>query len=92
VEGSTLYCTHSPCLDCSKLIINSGIKRVVYGNAYRKEDGPNLLRSVGIPCDQVTKEPGLRIVLSLGIGGDSVFMGQRTEEEPPPDGCCRGPG
>jgi len=48
-EGATLYATHSPCHDvCAKLIINAGIKRVVYGTEYRKTEGIELLRSVGI--------------------------------------------
>jgi dCMP deaminase len=42
-KNSTMYITISPCLDCSKLIIQSGIKRVVYLNNYRNLDGVNLL-------------------------------------------------
>lgn len=44
VDGSTLYLTLSPCLDCSKLILQSGIKRVVYLNNYRNLDGVNFLK------------------------------------------------
>lgn len=44
VDGSTLYLTLSPCLDCSKLILQSGIKRVVYLNEYRNPDGINFLK------------------------------------------------
>lgn len=47
-DGATLYVTASPCIECSKLIIQAGIKRVVYGEHYRLEDGINLLRKVGI--------------------------------------------
>lgn len=49
-EGSTLYITMSPCLDCAKLIIQSGIKRVVYKNEYwnDKKSGIDLLRKAGI--------------------------------------------
>ena len=47
-DGSTLYVTASPCIECAKLIIQSGIKRVVYAEKYRLEDGPNLLRRAGI--------------------------------------------
>lgn len=47
-DGSTLYVTSSPCIECAKLIIQSGIKRVVYGEQYRLEDGINLLRRAGI--------------------------------------------
>ena len=42
-QGSTMYITISPCLECSKLIIQSGIKKVVYLNNYRNLDGVNLL-------------------------------------------------
>ena len=47
-DGSTLYVTASPCLECSKLIIQSGIKRVVYQEEYRLTDGIDLLRRAGI--------------------------------------------
>ncbi len=47
-DGSTLYVTASPCIECSKLIIQSGIKRVVYGEKYRLEDGINLIKKAGI--------------------------------------------
>ena len=43
-EGATLYVTSSPCLECAKLIIQSGIKRVVYGEMYRIDDGIRLLQ------------------------------------------------
>ena len=47
-DGSTLYVTASPCIECAKLIIQSGIKRVVYGEKYRLEDGINLLKRADI--------------------------------------------
>ncbi len=47
-DGSTLYVTAAPCIECSKLIIQSGIKRVVYGEKYRLEDGIQLLRKANI--------------------------------------------
>ena len=47
-DGSTLYVTASPCIECAKLIIQAGIKRVVYGEKYRLEDGINLLKRAGI--------------------------------------------
>lgn len=49
-EGSTLYVTASPCLECSKLIIQSGIKRVVYNELYRLSDGIDLLTEAGVEC------------------------------------------
>lgn len=47
-EGATLYVTASPCMECSKLIIQAGIKRVVYGEEYRIMDGIDLLQRAGI--------------------------------------------
>ncbi|MBR1467390.1 MAG: dCMP deaminase family protein [Bacteroidaceae bacterium] len=50
-DGATLYVTDSPCIECSKLIIQSGIKRVVYGREYRLSDGIDLLRRAGITVE-----------------------------------------
>lgn len=47
-DGSTLYVTDSPCIECAKLIIQAGIKRVVYAEKYRLEDGIALLQRAGI--------------------------------------------
>ena len=47
-DGATLYVTDSPCIECSKLIIQAGIKRVIYGRAYRLTDGIDLLTRAGI--------------------------------------------
>ena len=47
-DGSTLYVTTSPCMECSKLIIQSGIKRVVFDEKYRITDGLELLERAGI--------------------------------------------
>ena len=52
-QGATLYVTASPCIECSKLIIQSGIKRVVYGETYRLDDGLQLLRRAGIETIQL---------------------------------------
>ena len=49
-DGATLYVTASPCIECSKLIIQAGIKRVVYSDPYRNDDGLKLLQRVGIEC------------------------------------------
>ena len=51
VDGSTLYLTLSPCLDCSKLILQAGVKRVVYLDMYRNMNGPNFL-SQFIPVEK----------------------------------------
>jgi dCMP deaminase len=55
-EDSTLYVTSSPCLECSKLIIQAGIKRVVFTESYRLEDGINLLKRANIEVKQVELE------------------------------------
>lgn len=47
-DGATLYVTASPCLECSKLIIQSGIRRVVYSEEYRLTDGIDLLKRAGV--------------------------------------------
>ena len=47
-DGATIYITASPCIECAKLIIQAGIKRVVYGEQYRLEDGIRLLEKAGI--------------------------------------------
>ena len=47
-DNATLYVTAAPCIECSKLIIQAGIKRVVYGEKYRLEDGITLLKKANI--------------------------------------------
>lgn len=47
-EGSTLYVTASPCIECAKLIIQAGISRVIYSEKYRLTDGIDLLKRAGI--------------------------------------------
>ena len=55
-EGATIYITASPCIECAKLIIQSGIKRVVYGEKYRLMDGIVLLERAGIEVVYLGKE------------------------------------
>lgn len=52
-DGATLYVTASPCLECSKLIIQSGIRRVVFNELYRLCDGIDLLRRAGVEVKQI---------------------------------------
>jgi len=52
-EGATLYVTSSPCLECAKLIIQAGIRRVVFTESYRIEDGIKLLKRADIEVVQV---------------------------------------
>jgi len=52
-EGSTLYVTAAPCLECAKLIIQAGIRRVVYQDEYRVRDGVELLERAGIEVSKL---------------------------------------
>ena len=52
-QGATLYVTASPCMECSKLIIQAGIKRVVYKDEYRLTDGVDLLRRAVIEVEKI---------------------------------------
>jgi dCMP deaminase len=55
-QGATLYVTSSPCMECAKLIIQAGIKRVIFSEAYRMQDGIDLLKRAGIDVQQVVIE------------------------------------
>jgi dCMP deaminase len=52
--GATLFITHAPCLDCAKLIYQSGINNVLYRNTYRSTDGINFLNKSGVNVTQHT--------------------------------------
>ena len=52
-DGATLYVTASPCMECSKLIIQAGIRRVVYRDEYRLTDGIDLLRRAGVEVEKI---------------------------------------
>ncbi len=53
IDGATLYCTHQPCVICSKMIINSGIVRIVYRNGYPDDFSLQLLREAGVEIEQL---------------------------------------
>ena len=55
-DGATLYVTDSPCIECAKLIIQAGIKRVVYAREYRLSDGIDLLRQAGVKVEFIKQE------------------------------------
>lgn len=55
-KGGTLYCTYSPCIECAKMIIQSGIKRVVYELDYRVELGCELLRQANVEIVKMNLE------------------------------------
>ena len=52
-DGATLYVTASPCMECSKLIIQAGIRRVVYRDEYRLTDGIDLLKRAGVEVEKI---------------------------------------
>lgn len=52
-DGATLYITASPCIECAKLIIQAGIRRVVFDELYRVSDGIELLKKAGIEVQQI---------------------------------------
>lgn len=52
VEGATLYCTHQPCVICAKMIINSGITRIVYREGYPDEFSLKLLNEAGVAIEK----------------------------------------
>lgn len=52
-DGATLYVTDAPCIECAKLIIQAGIKRVIYARSYRLTDGIDLLKEANIEVEQI---------------------------------------
>jgi len=60
-EGATLYITASPCIECAKLIIQAGIKRIVYSEKYRLTDGIELLERAKIEVTYIGKEELLNL-------------------------------
>lgn len=54
IEDCTLYITMSPCVECAKMILASGIKEVFYSEKYRIEDGIKLLKESGVTCERIT--------------------------------------
>ena len=51
VEGATLYCTHQPCVICAKMMINAGIKRIVYSEGYPDDFSVKLLSESGVTVE-----------------------------------------
>jgi dCMP deaminase len=54
-NGATMFVTHAPCLDCAKLIFQSGINSVLYRNSYRSDDGINFLAKAGVTVEKLNK-------------------------------------
>jgi dCMP deaminase len=55
-NNATMFITHSPCLDCAKLIFQSGINSVYYRDSYRSEDGVQFLTKSGVTVTQIKKD------------------------------------
>ena len=73
-EGATLYCTDMPCVECSKLIIQAGIVRVVYERPYRITDGVELLKHAGIQVDNIPS-----VEIEMNRIWDEEFVRQKYE-------------
>jgi dCMP deaminase len=56
-DGATMFITHAPCMECSKLIYQSGIRRVYFGSAYRDDSGVKFLKTCGIEVEQLERGP-----------------------------------
>jgi len=52
-NGATLFVTHAPCMDCAKLVFQSGISHVFYRNNYRNEDGLHFLEAAGVGVEKI---------------------------------------
>ena len=56
IDGATLYCTHQPCILCAKMIVNSGIRRVVYEQGYPDEFSRQILGEGGVTVERYTED------------------------------------
>ena len=55
-QDADMFITHAPCMDCAKLIYQSGIRRVVYGEAYRNTDGIEFLKASGVSVELLSEQ------------------------------------
>ncbi|MBQ6595748.1 MAG: cytidine/deoxycytidylate deaminase family protein [Clostridia bacterium] len=58
IDGATLYCTHQPCVICAKMIVNAGIRRVVYEHGYPDDFALQMLEEGGVTLERYTREDG----------------------------------
>ncbi|MCK9310844.1 MAG: cytidine/deoxycytidylate deaminase family protein [Bacteroidales bacterium] len=56
IAGATLYCTHQPCILCAKMLINSGIERVVFEHSYPDTNALDILKEAGIKIETITSD------------------------------------
>ena len=80
-DGSTLYVTASPCIECAKLIIQAGIKRVVYGEKYRLSDGIDLLKRANIETVYLDLENAKESIGNDSANPDSAKENINKEEQ-----------
>ena len=59
IEGATLYCTHQPCIICAKMIVNSGIERIVYEKGYPDDFSLEIIAESGVKLERFTEEDWL---------------------------------
>jgi dCMP deaminase len=57
IEGATLYCTNNPCVNCAKLLINAGVRRIVYMEVYPDQAAFDMLAEAGIALEQMPAPP-----------------------------------
>lgn len=81
-QDTVLYTTHAPCVSCSQLIINAGITKVVYGEAYRITEGQELLEEAGIVINQ-RDGPKLQAMPVKWGDGTDMYSGQPGSEASP---------
>ena len=55
-DGATMFITHAPCMDCAKLIYQSGISSVLYRNSYKSDDGINFLAKAGVSVEKLNNQ------------------------------------
>jgi len=60
IDGATLYCTHSPCIICSKMLINAGVKNIVYREGYPDKISLDMLTEAGIEFEVHATAPGIQ--------------------------------
>ena len=58
IDGATLYCTHQPCALCARIMVNAGIRRVVYRNGYPDEFSMEILHEAGVTVERYEPEAG----------------------------------
>lgn len=67
IDGATVYTTHQPCVLCAKMLINAGIRRIVYRDSYPDELAQQMLAEAGVLLDHVAKAPAAGVIPE-GVG------------------------